>query len=30
MMLEKEQPPGDGRAKFPLLWERSVEDEGTV
>lgn len=30
MMLEKEQQPGDCRANFPLLWERSVEDEGTV
>ncbi|KAL1857634.1 hypothetical protein Daus18300_010274 [Diaporthe australafricana] len=30
MMLEKEQQPGDCRAKFPLLWERSVEDGGTV
>ncbi|KAK2606592.1 hypothetical protein N8I77_005330 [Diaporthe amygdali] len=30
MMLEKEQQPGDCRARFPLLWERSVEDEGTV
>lgn len=30
MMLEKEQQPGDCRAKFPLLWEPSVEDEGTV
>lgn len=30
MMLDKEHQPGDCRAKFPLLWERSVEDEGTV
>ncbi|KAG8164282.1 hypothetical protein KVR01_006200 [Diaporthe batatas] len=30
MMLEKEQQPADCRPKFPLLWEHSVEEEGTV
>ena len=30
MMIEREQEPVGSRPEFPLLWERSVEDEGTV